>query len=87
MAARPQNSEDIAMKRHICGDDMKPTVSDLPFRLGPTAIIVIKQLPVLECVNCAETSIEDQVMKKIENLLEPTDETTELAVIPYAAMV
>ena len=38
----------------------------------------------MECVNCAEPSIEDQVMKKIENLLEQTDETTELAVIPYA---
>ena len=75
------------MKRHICGDDMKPTISDLPFRLGPSTIVVLKQLPVLECVNCVETSIEDQVMKKVENLLKLTDEATELAVIPYAAMV
>ena len=75
------------MKCHVCGERMVPTISDLPFRLGPTTIVVLKQLPVLECVNCSEISIEDPVMRKIEGLLKQTDDSTELAVIPYAAVV
>ena len=75
------------MKCHVCGERMVPTISDLPFRLGPTTIVVLKQLPVLECVNCSEISIEDPVMGKIEGLLKQTDDSTELAVIPYAAVV
>ena len=87
MDAGLKNSEDTMMKCHVCGERMAPTNSDLPFRLGPTTIVVLKQLPVLECVNCSEVSIEDPVMRKIDNLLEQTDDSTELAVIPYAAVV
>ena len=73
------------MKCHVCGERLEPTISDLPFRLGPTSIVVIKKLPVLECTNCTEFSIEDPVMEKVENLLEQTDGAAELEVISYAA--
>lgn len=73
------------MKCHICGGRLEPTTSDLPFCLGPTSIVVIKKLPVLECTNCPEFSIEDSVMERVENLLEQTDEAVELEVIAYAA--
>ena len=58
------------MKCYVCGERLEPTISDLPFRLGPTSIVVIKKLPVLECTNCTEFSIEDPVMEKVEGLLE-----------------
>ena len=45
--------------------------------------MVIKRLPTLECADCAELSIEDPIMEKVESLLEQTDESTELAVITY----
>ena len=48
---------------------------------------MIKQLPTLECGDCAEVSIEDPVMERVERLLEQTDATTELAVITYPAAV
>ena len=67
----------------FAGGRLAPTVSDFPFRLGPTAIVVIKQLPALECVNCGEFSIEDPVMERIESLLDQTDAAAELSVISY----
>ena len=86
MAARLENTEDTAMKCHVCGGRLISTISDLPFRISPTTIVVVKRLPVRECTNCMEFSIEDSVMEAIESLLEQTDESTELAVIPYAAV-
>ena len=80
-----KNTEEIIVKCHVCGGRLEPTISDLPFCLGPTSIVVIKKLPVLECSNCTEFSIEDPVMEKVENLLEKTGEAAELEVIAYAA--
>ncbi len=57
----------------------------LPFRLGPSSIVVIKKLPLLECSNCTEFSIEDSVMEKVEHLLGQADEAAELEVVAYAA--
>lgn len=74
------------MKCHVCGGRLIPTISDLPFRISPTTIVVVKRLPIQECTNCMEFSIEDSVMEAIESLLEQTDESTELAVVPYAAV-
>ena len=74
------------MKCHVCGGRLISTISDLPFRIGPTTIVVVKRLPIQECTNCTEFSIDDSVMQVIESMLEQTDETTELAVIPYAAV-
>lgn len=85
MIARSKNTESVIVKCHVCGGCLEPTISDLPFCLGPTSIVVIKKLPVLECTNCTEFSINDLVMEKVENLLEQTDEAAELEVIAYAA--
>ena len=65
------------MKCHVCGGRLEPTISDLPFRLGPNSIVVIKQLPVLECSDCTEFSIEDPILEKVDNLLGEMDETVE----------
>ena len=71
------------MKCHVCGGRLAPTISDLPFRLSPTTIVVVKRLPVLECDSCAEFSIEDHVMEKVEGLLERVGGAAELAVVAY----
>ena len=73
------------MKCHVCGEQLEPILSDFPFRLCPACIVVIKKLPVLECTNCTEFSIEDHVMEKVEELLGRSDPATELEAIPYAA--
>ena len=75
------------MKCRVCGSLLNSTISDLPFRLGPTTIVVVKRLPVLECDNCVEFSIEDQVMVRVERLLERVGEDAELAVVGYVEEV
>lgn len=75
------------MNCHVCGGQMESAISDIPFRLSRTAIVVIKRAPALECVNCGELSIEDPVMERIDGLLERTGDDAELAVVPYTAVV
>jgi YgiT-type zinc finger domain-containing protein len=73
------------MKCHVCGASLKPTQSDLPFKLTEKAIVIVKGLPVLQCENCQEYLIEDAVMEKLDKLLEQASKNAELEVISYAA--
>ncbi len=58
------------MKCHVCGADLEPITTDLPFKVSRTTIIVIKALPVLQCRNCAEYLLDDAVMVATERILE-----------------
>ncbi len=73
------------MKCHVCGSQLKPTITDLPFKVSETTIVILKGLPVLECDNCTEYLLEDLVMSRVEEILERVDEAAELEVIHYAA--
>jgi YgiT-type zinc finger domain-containing protein len=64
---------------------MNPIVTDLPFKLSEERIVILKQLPVLQCGTCREYLIEDTVMKRIDTVLTQADSTAELEVIRYAA--
>ena len=75
------------MNCHVCGGQMESSLSDIPFRLSRTSIVVIKRAPALECSNCGELSIEDPVMERIDGLLEQTGDAAELAVVQYTAVV
>jgi YgiT-type zinc finger domain-containing protein len=59
--------------------------TDLPFKLSEERIVILKQLPVLQCESCREYLIEDAVMARIDTLLARADTTAELEVIRYAA--
>ncbi len=69
----------------VCGARMRAIITDLPFKLAEQRIVIIKQLPVLQCTSCREYLIEDAVMARIEALLGQTDRTAELEVLRYAA--
>lgn len=73
------------MKCTVCGARMSPVVTDLPFKLSEGRIVILKQLPVLQCAACREYLIEDAVMARIDTMLEGTDSTAELEVLRYAA--
>ena len=73
------------MKCTVCSARMIPTTTDLPFKLAEQRIVIIKQLPVLQCTSCREYLIEDAVMAGIEALLVRADSTAELEVFRYAA--
>jgi YgiT-type zinc finger domain-containing protein len=73
------------MKCTVCGARMQPITTDLPFKLSEERIVILKQLPVLQCGACREYLIEDVVMARIDSLLGRADSTAELEVIRYAA--
>ncbi len=73
------------MKCHICGAAMRAVVTDLPFKVSDSSIVVLKGLPVLQCGNCTEFLLEDCVMRRVETILEKADAAVELQVVRYAA--
>jgi YgiT-type zinc finger domain-containing protein len=60
-------------------------VTDLPFKIGDSSIVVIKSLPVLQCRQCGETELEDNPMRRVDQLLAEVAASSELEVIRFAA--
>lgn len=73
------------MKCQICGGSMQHVVTDLPFKLDDHRILIVKSLPVKQCVSCGEYLIEDSVMEVLDHLIEGTDQAAELEIRGYAA--
>ena len=73
------------MKCHVCGSKMKPVVTDLPFKVHNNTIVVLKNLPVLQCEGCTEYLLDDPVMQRVEKIIAKVDIVAELEVIKYAA--
>ena len=64
---------------------MRPGVTDLPFKISDSAIVIAKGLPVLRCECCREYMIQDSVMRRVDELLSSADKSVELEVVRYAA--
>ena len=73
------------MKCHVCGAPMGRLITDLPFKVGASCIVILKEMPVLQCENCTEFLIEDPIMEQVEVILEKTDRKTELEIVRFAA--
>jgi YgiT-type zinc finger domain-containing protein len=73
------------MKCHVCGAELKPLVSDMPFKTGLKRIVIIKEVPVLQCEHCGEYLLADDVMGRIETMLAKADQKAELEILEYAA--
>ena len=73
------------MKCQICGGDLKPVVTDLPFKVRENSIVIVKGLPARQCENCQEYLLEDSVMARVDALLEKIGTTAELEVVRFAA--
>jgi len=54
------------------------------FKVNYDSIVIIKGLPVLQCQNCNEYLIEDEVMQNVDIILNRIDKTAELEVLSYA---
>jgi len=63
---------------------LKKVITDLPFKVSNQSIVIIKRIPVLQCGNCREFVIKDNVMAEIDRLLEKMDKEAELEAISYA---
>lgn len=73
------------MKCHVCGADLIRQITDLPFKLSETTIVILKDLPVLQCAGCSQYLLEDPVMERVDEILERADSRAELEIIRYAA--
>ena len=73
------------MKCHVCGGRLEPVVTDMPFKTGEKRIVILKDLPVLQCGSCGEYLIEDPVMAQVDTLLDKADQRAELEIVRYAA--
>lgn len=73
------------MKCHVCGGQLQPVTTDLPFKVGENSIVIIKGLPTLQCENCQEYLIEDPVMARVEAILQKAGSGAELEVVRFAA--
>ncbi|HXH14361.1 MAG TPA: YgiT-type zinc finger protein [Alphaproteobacteria bacterium] len=73
------------MKCAVCGAQLQPVHSDLPFKVSEQTIVIIKQPPVWQCPNCAEYLIEDRVLRRVDEILAGVDYAAELEIIRFAA--
>ncbi|MEO5349509.1 MAG: YgiT-type zinc finger protein [Magnetococcus sp. YQC-3] len=73
------------MRCHVCGSELLDTITTLPFKVGESAVVVLKDLPVTQCSNCQEFVIHDVVMARVEAILDQARLGAELEVVRYAA--
>jgi YgiT-type zinc finger domain-containing protein len=73
------------MRCITCGASLRSVQSDLPFKVSERSIVILKNLPVLQCDNCGEYSIEDPIYQRVEEILAEVDASAELEIIRFAA--
>jgi YgiT-type zinc finger domain-containing protein len=73
------------MKCHNCGGEFESVTTDLPFKTGAHSIIIIKDLPVMQCGNCNEFMIDDQIMERVDKIIDMTEKNVEVEVFRFAA--
>jgi YgiT-type zinc finger domain-containing protein len=64
---------------------MEHRVTDLPFKIGDTSIVIVRSLPILQCRQCGESELESDAMARVDLLLASVDRSAELEVVRYAA--
>ena len=73
------------MNCHVCGSKMDETITDLPFKVRDTSIVIVKDMPVLQCQSCREYLLKDYIMQRLENILKAADRSVELEIVKFAA--
>lgn len=77
--------KDQTMRCTTCGADMLETITDLPFKVGEKSIVIVKDLPVLQCGACPEYLLEDKVFARVEEVLSKVDASIQLEIVTFAA--
>ena len=73
------------MRCTVCGAELRTVTTDLPFKVSDTAIVILKGLPVIQCVKCPEYLLEDKVLRRVDEILARVHGGAELEIIRYAA--
>lgn len=73
------------MKCGVCGAQLRLVHSAPPFKVSDQPIVILKELPVLQCENCAQDVLEDRVLSRVDEILARIDSAAEIGIILYAA--
>ena len=73
------------MRCRVCGGNQRRRVTDLPFKMGDTNIVIVRSLPVLQCSQCGDTELENDTMRRVDEVLSRVDSSSELEVVRFAA--
>ena len=73
------------MRCTVCGAELKATRTHLPFKVREAGIVILKNVPVVQCANCPQYLLEDAVLGRVDQILARVDCGAELEIIPYAA--
>ena len=73
------------MKCNVCGGQLKSMATDLPFKVRENSIVIVKNLPALQCDNCQEYLLEDKIMEQVDAIMKKAGATAELEVVRFAA--
>ncbi len=73
------------MKCHVCGTLMTHVVTDLPFRVDRSVMIILRELPLIECRKCSAYALQDVVMERVHEMVQSLTSPAHLDVIRYAA--
>ncbi|MDI6794282.1 MAG: YgiT-type zinc finger protein [bacterium] len=73
------------MRCHMCGSTMEFLITNLPFKVSNTTIVIFKELPVRQCRRCSEYLLDDNVLEEVDSLLQRINVAAELEVLKYAA--
>jgi YgiT-type zinc finger domain-containing protein len=69
----------------MCGGELRRAATDLPFKVSDTSIVIQKGLPVIQCARCPEYLMEDEVLRRVHEILAKVEGGTELEIVRYAA--
>jgi len=73
------------MKCDVCGSELRMTMRDFPFKARETAIVILRDLPVLQCGSCPQYLLEDSVLTRVDVVLTRVGSEAELEIVSYAA--
>ncbi len=73
------------MKCNVCGSNMKSIVTNIPFKVDQSTIVIVQDLPIYQCEGCTEYLFEDPVLKRVDEILDTVNLAAELEIVRYAA--
>ena len=82
--ASEQTHEKEQLRCRTCEGPLEERVTDLPFKIGDSSIVILKSLPALQCRQCGETELEQATMSRVDQILGAVDGSAELQVFRYA---
>jgi YgiT-type zinc finger domain-containing protein len=73
------------MKCTMCGSEMEHVTGDLPFKVRPKSIVIVKGLPLWQCENCDEYLLDDDIMEQVDAMLANLRDGAEVEILSFAA--